>query len=104
MSPLEEAIAELGRCSWTGINIVTGSTDWWPVGDKNFEEGKANNPIWPLYERLVRVACGVKNEWNKTSKEAKDVLFSASMNLKRQKDEYEQSIKKTTQPQKEEHE
>lgn len=79
MSPLEEAIAELGRQSWTGINIIGKNTDWCPVGDEGFENHIKSCPIWKLYEDLTHAASKVKSEWNKTSKKEKEMLFSASL-------------------------
>ena len=81
MSKLEEAIADLGRKSWTGINVITGNTDWWPIGMSEFEEHKDKCPIWAMYKELVHASIQVKSEWNKTSKQAKEMLFTAAMEV-----------------------
>lgn len=79
MSELEEAIKELGRCSWTGINVITGNTDW--ITEAEFKHLESC-PIRHHYESLVRAASGVKLAWNKTSAAAKQMLFDAAMDGK----------------------
>jgi hypothetical protein len=82
MTKLEQAINTLGQKSWHGINVVTGNTDFWPIGEAGYEEHKENCPIWNLYKELVHAAIDVKREWLKTSKQAKDMLFKAAMEEK----------------------
>jgi len=79
MSPLEEAITNLGRKSWTGLNITTNNSGW--ITQQDFDHSKTC-PIWKHYVELVEAAGRVRGEWLKASKEAKEMLFEAAMKVK----------------------
>jgi hypothetical protein len=78
MTDFEEAIEELGRCSWTAVNVIGKNSDF---VTQDIVSHMEKWPILENYRSLQKAATKVKMEWLKIKKQLNDKSLELALKV-----------------------